>query len=126
MKYLYMNERIRQKRPRKPVIVCQNEDGSKVESNLFCIRVPGLNMVIGTIEFDPKGLDVCKTHDVKAWVEFHDAIEIIPMRDAETVQCGVAQTTEHRVHNPAVAGSSPAPATKVASAKLPNRRVQFE
>lgn len=74
MKYVYMNERIRQKAPRRPVIVCQ-EPEAILEANHFTLRLDG--RVIGRIVFDRRGLDACKTHEVRAWVELHDEVNVI-------------------------------------------------
>lgn len=74
--YVYMNERVKQKKPRKPVIVVQGPEGVAV-SNLFEIRVG--NMVIGYAVYDRKGLDECATHDVRAWLEFHDTVQLVPV-----------------------------------------------
>lgn len=74
--YVYMNERIREKKPRKAVIVVQGVDETQV-ANLFEIKVG--DIVIGYAAFDRKGLDACVTHDVKAWVEFHDAVKLTPV-----------------------------------------------
>lgn len=74
--YVYMNDRIKQKKPRGPVIVVQKPDET-LAADLFEIRVG--NMVIGYVAFDRKGLDACPTHDVKAWLEFHDAVVITPV-----------------------------------------------
>lgn len=74
--YVYMNERIREKRPKKPVIVVQSPDETQV-ANLFELKVG--DIVIGYVAYDRKGLDACVTHDVKAWVEFHDAVKITPV-----------------------------------------------
>lgn len=120
MKYIYMNERIRQKRPRKPVIVCQAPEGI-VESNSFALCVNGI--VIGHILYDRDGLPECETHDVKAWVQLFDHVEVVPFRDLHPVRD--SSGVEQRTHNPLVAGSSPAPATKPASEKKPGKPVAF-
>ena len=78
MQFVYMNERIREKKPRKPVIVVQGTDETQV-ANLFEIKVG--DIVIGYVAFDRKGLDACLTHDVKAWVEFHDAVKLTPVKE---------------------------------------------
>lgn len=100
MKYIYMNHRIKQKNPRKPVIVCQQVEGGGLdgieEANEFEIRVNGA--FIGRVKFSKGGLDVCETHAVKAWIEFVDAVDVRP------------------------AGQ---PARKPASAKLPNKQVDM-
>jgi len=75
-RYVYMNHRIRQANPKGPVIVVQDADGGVVEADGFAIVFDGF--LIGHVVFDPNGLKVCKTHDVKAWVEFTDAVELVP------------------------------------------------
>jgi hypothetical protein len=78
-----MNEQIRKAKPKRPVIVLQNPDGSKVESNDFLIKVD--NKIIGAVSFYPSGLPECTTHDVKAWVEFIEEVILIPVaRSIET------------------------------------------
>ena len=75
--YIYINHRVKQKNPRKPVIVCQSADGTIREANEFQIRVGG--KVIGHVVYDRDGLPECDTHDVKAWVEFYgDCVDIVP------------------------------------------------
>lgn len=68
-----MNHRIKQKKPRKPVIVCQ-DDETITEANTFELSYDG--KVIGHVVFDPSGLDACETHDVKAWVEVNDKVDV--------------------------------------------------
>jgi len=71
--FLYMNHRIRQRRPSGPVIVCQGP-GETREANCFEIRLG--EELIGWVKFDRKGLDACETHDVKAWVELVDHVDV--------------------------------------------------
>lgn len=61
--FLFMNSRIRQKRPRGPVIVAQHSDGRTVEGNMVVINGPSV------VRFDPRGLPICETHNVTAWIE---------------------------------------------------------
>lgn len=79
MQYVYMNERIRQKRPQKPVIVVLKVDADghteSREANRFAIKVDG--RVIGHVVYEPHGLDACETHEVKAWVEFNDDVRLV-------------------------------------------------
>lgn len=74
--YVYMNHRIREKKPKGPVIVVQDDfrpDGANVmEANEFDIWFHGEK--IGRVVYNPKGLAVCDTHEVKAWVEFDDLV----------------------------------------------------
>lgn len=78
--FVFMNERIRQKAPRKPVIVCQAKDGTKREANEFALTYKGC--VIGRVVYDRKGLPECDTHEVKAWVEFYsDDVAVVDDRE---------------------------------------------
>ena len=75
--FLFMNHRVRDSKPKGPVIVCQDDyslDNTprQRESNEFEIWHHGEK--IGRVVFDPKGLADCKTHDVKAWVELDDIV----------------------------------------------------
>jgi hypothetical protein len=74
--YVFMNEKIRQKKPCGPVIVCQDGDGAQTEANAFDLVVNGV--LVGRVRYDRAGLDVCETHDVKAWVELADTVDVIP------------------------------------------------
>ena len=100
--YVYMNEQIMEAKPSRPVIVVQKHPAGDLppvrEANLFDIWHNGV--WIGAIKFNPKMLDVCETHDVKAWVEFTNDV-VLSTRDA--------------------AAADPAP---VASAKEPNKPVK--
>lgn len=120
-KYVFMNHRIRQKSPRKPVIVCQWPQGTQ-EANSFDLVVEGKG-VIGRIVYDRKGLDAVETHEVKAWVELYDVVEVRP------TELRGSSVAEQRPHTAKVAGSIPAPATdpapKPASRKLPNQPIKF-
>jgi hypothetical protein len=75
--FLFMNHRIRDKKPSGPVIVAQDDfvlDNTprQREANEFEFWHHGEK--IGRVVFDPKGLTECKTHDVRAWVEFDDLV----------------------------------------------------
>jgi hypothetical protein len=82
MKYVYMNERIREPKPNKPVIVVMNvganvpdsERGTVREANEF--EIVAFGQPIGRVKFSPKGLAACTTHEVRAWVEFEDDVEL--------------------------------------------------
>lgn len=76
MKYVFMNEHIRKPRPTKPVIRVQDETLT-TEANTVEISVGGV--LIGYVVFDPNGLPECDSHHVKAWVEFHDKVELRPI-----------------------------------------------
>lgn len=79
MKYVYMNHRIRDPKTTGPVIVVQAPEGTR-EANEFEILVFG--QPIGRVKFDPKGLKVCETHDVRAWVEFTDDVNLVAVAKA--------------------------------------------
>jgi hypothetical protein len=101
MKYCYMNHRIRMKKPDGPVIVVQGED-STTEANEFQIWVGG--KLVGHVAYNPRGLVACDTHDVKAWVEFDETVELRPVVGPITVL--------------------PHQAKPVATAKLPNKKIK--
>jgi hypothetical protein len=62
--FVYMNHRIREKKPRGPVIVVQRGNGSgKVEGNMVVINGPCV------VRFDPRGLPIAEEHHVTAWIE---------------------------------------------------------
>lgn len=74
MKCVYMNHRIKQKNPRKPVIVCQGDTQTR-EANEFLFYYDGV--YIGRVVFDRKGLPTCETHEVKAWVELEQNVAVV-------------------------------------------------
>lgn len=67
--FIFMNEKIRQRNPRGPVIRVQSEDGYR-ESNTVTIRGPSV------VRFDPRGLPVAQEHHVTAWIEA-DAADVV-------------------------------------------------
>lgn len=69
-----MNHRIRQNPPGGPVVVCQAPEDTR-EANEFEIFFRG--EPIGRVKFDPAGLAACETHDVKAWIELEDDVEVL-------------------------------------------------
>lgn len=75
MQYLFMNHRIREKVVSGPVIICQNDDGEQRESN--CFEIVAFGQPIGRIVFKSEGLKQCDTHEVRAWVELDDDIELV-------------------------------------------------
>jgi hypothetical protein len=79
--YIFMNDRIKQRKPNGPVIVAQDDlhEVKTRESNEFELWHHGDK--IGRIVFDPKGLKACKTHDVKAWVELDDLVTVSSAED---------------------------------------------
>lgn len=73
--YIYMNERIRQRKPGGPVIVAQDDiyGSPRVrEANEFELWHHGEK--IGRVLFRTAGLDAVETHEVKAWVELDDMV----------------------------------------------------
>jgi hypothetical protein len=76
--YVFMNEEIKKTKPKRPVIVNQTWDGNQRESNAFAIHYHG--KYIGLVRFEPEMLKACETHDVKAWVEFLDEVELVPVQ----------------------------------------------
>jgi hypothetical protein len=106
MIHIFMNERIRQKKPTKPVIVAQAPGGAQTEANRFNIYLGDGEILLGSVVFEPKGLAECETHEVKAWVELDP--RVVSVRPAGVALSEVAER--------------PAP---VASAKNPNSPVNF-
>lgn len=82
--YIYMNHRIKQKKPNKPVIVCQRENPVQtIESNQFVLSVGG--RAIGRVVFRPSGLPQCTTHEVKAWLELDDDVAVYSDKETEVI-----------------------------------------
>jgi hypothetical protein len=83
--YIFMNHRIREKKPRGPVIVAQDDFSAidntprQRESNEFELWHHGEK--IGRVVFEPKGLGACKTHEVRAWVELDDLVVVASKED---------------------------------------------
>jgi hypothetical protein len=110
--YVFMNEKIRQKKPCGPVIVVQDGAGAQYEANAFDLIFEGV--LIGRVRYDRAGLDACETHEVKAWVELADGVEAVRSSDfpaTNALGCSVmVRVGEQR---------------PVASEKKPNQPVQF-
>jgi hypothetical protein len=100
--FVYMNHRIKDKNPKGPVIVAQDDlAGPRVrEANEFELWFHGTR--IGFVRYVPTGLEACETHDVKAWVELDDLVQIVDPKSMDTYV-------------------KPAP---VATAKRPGRKVK--
>ena len=83
--YIYMNHLIRQLEPKGPVIVAQDEitsDGPRQrEANEFELWFHGYKL--GRVVFKPEGLAACETHEVRAWVELDDLVQIVDPRDVK-------------------------------------------
>jgi hypothetical protein len=80
--YIYMNHRIRERKPSGPVIVAQDDlyGSPRVrEADEFDLWFHGEH--IGRVVFEPAGLDACETHDVKAWVELDDLVVVAYPKD---------------------------------------------
>jgi hypothetical protein len=75
-----MNHRIRDPKTKGPVIVAQQPDGTR-EANEFEIIFRG--QPIGRVKFDRAGLPACETHDVRAWVEFEDDVDLVAVATAK-------------------------------------------
>lgn len=73
MRYIYMNEAIRDKKPKKPVIVVQ-EGNNITNSNLVHISYQGKH--VASVRFNPRGLKDAPKHHVRAWVDVSDECEI--------------------------------------------------
>lgn len=80
---IYMNERIKQKRPSKPVIDCLeritvngDEWTGLMQANCFELQLSN-GTVVARIVYDPKKNPV-ETHEVKAWVEVMPGLVVVP------------------------------------------------
>lgn len=126
---IFMNERIRQKKPTKPVIICQAPDGHQVEANRFNLYLGDGEILLGSVVFEPKGLDACETHEVKAWVELDPrvvtarAVHPGGVLVEEPVSEGF--TTSEAEYNGAAVKAEESRPLPVASAKNPNSPVNF-
>lgn len=96
--YVFMNHRIREKKPSGPVIVVQDEltaDGPRQrESNSFDIWYHGDK--IGRIVFDLKLLQAVDSHEVKAWVEFDDLVILSSPEDRKPRKPIAAEKTPNK------------------------------
>jgi hypothetical protein len=72
--FVFMNHRIREKKPSGPVIVVQHA-GVQRESNDFILMFRG--QPIGRVVFPGHPLDAVETHEVRAWVELDDDVEVV-------------------------------------------------
>lgn len=72
--FVFMNHRIREKKPSGPVIVVQ-QDGAQRESNDFVLMFRG--QPIGRVVFPGHPLDAVETHEVRAWVELEDDVMVV-------------------------------------------------
>lgn len=66
--FIYMNEKIRQTKPKGPVIRVQAathapDSCNFQEGNMVIINGPSI------VRFDPRGLPIAEGHNVKAWIE---------------------------------------------------------
>ena len=118
MIHIFMNERIRQKKPTKPVIVCQAPGGEQREANRFNIYLGDGEILLGSVVFEPKGLAECETHEVKAWVELDPRVVTV-----RPVRTGI--TTSEAEYNGATVKPEESKPLPVASAKNPNSPVNF-
>lgn len=120
MIHIFMNERIRQKRPKKPVIVAQ-QGGEQTEANRFNLYLGNGEILLGSVVFDRKGLAECETHEVKAWVELDP--RVVTVREAPDAEDITTATAEPAASVVNAEESAPRP---IASAKLPNQPVKFQ
>jgi hypothetical protein len=60
--FIFMNEKIRKRKPDGPVIRVQRAD-SYEEANRVFIHGPSV------VRFDPRGLPIAQEHHVTAWIE---------------------------------------------------------
>jgi predicted ThiF/HesA family dinucleotide-utilizing enzyme len=72
-RFIYMNERIRDKRPRGPVIVVQT--GKKLRTTNRAMLVHR-GEVIGEVRFEEDGLKAAPLHHVRAFVELADDVDV--------------------------------------------------
>lgn len=73
MRFVYMNHRIRERVPSGPVIAVQT--GQRVRNTNRVQLVHG-GVVVGEVRFNPKGLRAAKNHQVRAFVEIFDTVEL--------------------------------------------------
>lgn len=74
---IYMNEQIRNAKPKGPVIDVIEKQGSMkrvTQTNEAALFVDG--QYIGRVVYDPAN-NPSDTHCVKAWVEFNDSVEVV-------------------------------------------------
>lgn len=76
--FIYMNHRIREPRPRGPVIRVQHSGGpgsdharNFQEGNTVVINGPSI------VRFDPRGLAFAPDHRVTAWIEADDSDVVV-------------------------------------------------
>lgn len=80
--YLFMNEKIREKKPSGPVIVAQDDfSGAVRQRNADEFEFWHGGEKIGRVVFKREGLPECETHEVRAWVELDDTVIVVDPRD---------------------------------------------
>lgn len=72
-RFIYMNERIRQKKPRGPVIAVQM---GAVVRNTNRVQLVHDGVVVGEVRFDPAGLKAAANHHVRAFVEVSEHVHL--------------------------------------------------
>lgn len=73
--YMFMNHRIKMKKPDGPVIVAQDDflgEPRQREANRFDLWHHGEK--IGSVVFTGELLAACDTHEVRAWIELDDHV----------------------------------------------------
>ena len=73
MRYIFMNHRIRDKKPDGPVIVTQSDGRTKtqVHANQVAIKDNAGNILARVVFEDVPNRHI-KTHEVRAWIEVYD------------------------------------------------------
>jgi hypothetical protein len=74
MKRIHMNHRIKQKRPRRGVVRVSDKSGH-VDGNEFVFKLKD-GTVLGRVVYSRKGCPEIETHEVRAWVELTDAVDV--------------------------------------------------
>lgn len=71
-RFVYMNEKLRSKNPRDPVIAVQTGDRIR---NTNRVQLVHHGVVVGEVRFEPKGLRAAPKHHVRAFVEVFGDVE---------------------------------------------------
>lgn len=68
--FIYMSHKIRQRRPKNPIVALFSADMEKVEGEMVTINGPSV------VRFDARGLSLVDSHHVTAWIEA-DARDVV-------------------------------------------------
>lgn len=71
--YVYMNHRIREPKPRGPVIAVQSGRSLR---NTNRVQIVHAGVVVGEVRFEAKGLKAAPHHHVRAFVELADGVQV--------------------------------------------------